>query len=146
VYYQPSKARLRPFARGRELLDILAQRGFVVVLATSAPEDELKALRATLQVEEAIAVVTSAADVGTAKPAPDIVEVALERAGTSAVDAVMIGDTVWDVEAAARAGVSCIGLLSGGISEGELRGAGAIAVYADVTGLLDDLAGSPLAG
>ena len=145
-HYEGNRARLRPFARGRELLDVLARRALTVVLATSAPEGELKALRATLAIEDAIDVVTSAADVVTAKPAPDIVEVALDRAGTSPVDAIMVGDTVWDVEAAKRAGVDCIGVRSGGVSEDELRTAGAIAVYDDVADLLDHLESSPLAG
>ena len=145
-HYEGNRARLRPFARGRELLDVLARRALTVVLATSAPEGELKALRATLAIEDAIDVVTSAADVVTAKPAPDIVEVALDRAGTSPGDAIMVGDTVWDVEAAKRAGVDCIGVRSGGVSEDELRTAGAIAVYDDVADLLDHLESSPLAG
>jgi HAD superfamily hydrolase (TIGR01549 family) len=146
THYERDKSRLRPFARGRELLDVLARRDLTVVLATSAPESELQVLRATLAIENAIDVVTSAADVGTAKPAPDIVEVALARAGTPAGDAIMVGDTVWDVEAAKRAGVDCIGVRSGGVSEDELRTAGAIAVYDDVADLLDHLGSSPLAG
>lgn len=144
-HYLPMAPRLRPFPGGPELLRELTKRGLVVVLATSAPEDELKALRSTLQVEDAIDVVTSAEDVDTAKPAPDIVQVALERAATAPADAVMIGDTVWDVKAAERAGVSCIGLRSGGISSNELRTAGAVAVYSDVSELLDNLERSPLA-
>jgi phosphoglycolate phosphatase-like HAD superfamily hydrolase len=143
-HYLPLAPRLRAFSGGPELLRELAKRGLVVVLATSAPESELKALRSAMQVEDAIDVVTSADDVDTAKPAPEIVEVALERSAVEAADAVMIGDTVWDVKAAKRAGVSCIGLLSGGISEDELRTAGAAAVYSDVSDLLDHLDQSPL--
>jgi HAD superfamily hydrolase (TIGR01509 family) len=143
-HYLPMASRLRPFPGGRELLRELTKRGLVVVLATSAPEAELKSLRSTLQVEDAIDIVTSAEDVDTAKPAPDIVQVALERAATAPADAVMIGDTVWDVKAAERAGVACIGLLSGGISANELRTAGAAAVYFDVSELLDNLERSPL--
>ncbi|WP_349897837.1 HAD family hydrolase [Parafrigoribacterium soli] len=146
THYGRNRSRLRPFARTRELLGVLAERGVKVVLATSAPEDELESLRATLRIENAIDVVTSSGDVGTAKPAPDIVEVALARAGTSAADAVMVGDTVWDVEAAKRAGVACVGVRSGGVSEAELRAAGAVAVYDDVAHLVDNLESSPLAG
>ena len=71
-------------------------------------------------------------------------QVALDRAGVDAADAVMIGDAVWDVESAERAGVRCIGVLSGGFGAGELRDAGAIAVYDDVAALLEGLDGSPL--
>jgi HAD superfamily hydrolase (TIGR01509 family) len=136
--------RLRAFDGARELVAELASRGLTVVLATSAPEDELKNLRAVLDVEDSIAVVTSANDVETAKPAPDIVEVALERADVAPDAAIMVGDSVWDVKAAARAGVRCVGVLSGGISEAELRDAGAVAVYPDVAALLAGLDASPL--
>ena len=136
AHYASTKDRLRPFDGARELLRELASRSVTVVLATSAPETELKALRSVLEVDDAVDVVTSSEDVGTAKPAPDIVQVALARAGVGPGDAVMIGDSVWDVEAAGRAGVACIGVLSGGISVAELRDAGAAAVYSDVADLL----------
>jgi phosphoglycolate phosphatase-like HAD superfamily hydrolase len=89
--------------------------------------------------------VTSAADVGEAKPAPDVVQVALERAGVDAEHAVMVGDTVWDIEAAARAGVRCVALRSGGTGGAELSEAGAIAVYDDPADLLAHFETSPLA-
>jgi len=143
-HYGSLASRLRPFAGGPELLRELTSRGVVVVLATSAPQKELEALRSTLQVEDAVDVVTSAEDVDTAKPAPDIVQVALKRAQTAADESVMIGDSVWDVKAAGRAGVQCIGLLSGGISRAELLAAGAIAVYSGTAELLDRLDDSPL--
>jgi HAD superfamily hydrolase (TIGR01509 family) len=144
-YYDKIAPRLRAFAGARELLAELDSRGKTVVLATSAPENELKNLRRVLDVEDSIAVVTSAEDVETAKPAPDIVDVALDRAGADAADAIMIGDTIWDVKAAAEAKVRCIGVESGGVSRAELLDAGAIAVYADVADLLEHLDDSPLA-
>jgi phosphoglycolate phosphatase-like HAD superfamily hydrolase len=73
--------------------------------------------------------VTSSEDVDTAKPDPDIVSVALERAGVDAAHAVFVGDTVWDVEACKRAGVPTIGVLSGGVTRDELETAGAQAVF-----------------
>ncbi|WP_213815004.1 HAD family hydrolase [Glaciihabitans sp. dw_435] len=145
IYYMQASQRLRAFDGARELLTELARRGVTVVLATSAPEEELALLRQTLDVEESIARVTSADDVETAKPDPDIVTVALERAQAQSQHAFFIGDTVWDVAASARAGVACIGVRSGGISEAELREAGAVAVYADVADLLAQLDASPLA-
>jgi HAD superfamily hydrolase (TIGR01509 family) len=143
-HYLSQGLALRCFHRARDLLRELADRGVTVVLATSAPPAELEALRTTLDVDDAVDVVTSSGDVGTAKPAPDIIHVALARAGGSSDDAVMVGDTVWDVRAAARAGVACIGLLSGGISAEELLDAGAAAVYSDVADLLERLDESPL--
>jgi HAD superfamily hydrolase (TIGR01509 family) len=144
TFYSELTHRLRPFANARELVGELARRGKTVVLATSAPEGELKNLREVLDIEDSIEVVTSSNDVETAKPAPDIVQVALERADVAASDALMIGDSVWDVEAAGHAGVRCIGVLAGGVSEAELRDAGAIAVYTDVAALLRELDGSPI--
>jgi len=144
-HYNALQPRLRSFARARELLAELAGRGIAVVLATSAPEQELAALRETLKVEGSIIGATSADDVETAKPEPDVVHRALEKAGSDAASTYFVGDTVWDVAASGRAGVPCIGVLSGGVSESELRDAGAIAVYEDVADLLENLNTSPLA-
>lgn len=145
-YYRMLQPRLRPFTCARELLAELADRGITVVLATSAPEDELAALRETLEVEGSIVGATSADDVETAKPEPEVVRRALEKAGSEADSTYFVGDTVWDVIASARAGVACIGVLSGGVSEAELRDAGAVAVYEDVADLLGHLDDSPIAG
>jgi phosphoglycolate phosphatase-like HAD superfamily hydrolase len=82
--------------------------------------------------------------VETAKPEPDVVHVALQKAGVEAGEALFVGDTVWDAEAAKRAGVDMIGVLSGGISDRELRDAGAIAVFEDVADLLANLDDSPI--
>jgi HAD superfamily hydrolase (TIGR01549 family) len=143
-HYEATGDRLRSFGRSQDLLRTLAERGYEVVLATSAPASELEMLRRTLDVEDAIAKITSAEDVTTAKPAPDIVQVALQKAGVAPDEAIFVGDTVWDVEAAAQAGVATIGFRSGGVSEGELRDAGAVAVYDDAAHLLAELDSSPL--
>ena len=142
--YEAAGDRLRSFGKAQDLLRTLAERGYEVVLATSAPPNELEMLRSVLDVEDAIATLTSAADVKSAKPDPDIVQVALEKAGVEPGEAIFVGDTVWDVEAAGRAGVATIGFRSGGVSEGELRDAGAIAVYDDAAHLLAELDSSPL--
>jgi HAD superfamily hydrolase (TIGR01509 family) len=144
-FYLRSAELLRPFDHARELVTAVADHGVKVVLATSATPDELDRLRATLDLDDAIAEITSSKDVEKAKPEPEIVEVALERAGVSADRAVFIGDAVWDVVAAKKIGVPTIGLLSGGVSEAELRDAGAIAVYDDAASLLRELDGSALA-
>ena len=145
-YYRELADRLRPFDGARQLLSTLAARGVVVVLATSAPEDELAVLRRVMEVDDHVAHMTSSADVGTAKPEPDLIEVALEKVGAEADDAILVGDTIYDVIAASRAGVRTIGLLSGGVSGAELLGAGAVAVYDDAAALLAELEASPLAG
>ena len=145
-FYQENSSLLTPLPGARDLLRWVAARGLQVVLATSAPEDELAVLRGVLDCEEVIAAVTSSEDVDTAKPKPDIVAVALERAGVTADDAVFVGDAVWDCEAARRAGVPSIGVLSGGVSRAELLEAGASAVFDDAGDLLTNLDSTPIAG
>jgi len=144
-HYLASAGSLRAFAGASDLVSAVAALGLQVVLATSAPEDELELLRSVLGIDDTVAVVTSAADVDQAKPAPDIVQVALERAGVEPADAIMIGDSVWDVRGAAHAGVPSIGLLSGGTGRLELLEAGALAVYDDAGDLLAHLDESPVA-
>lgn len=144
-YYRDLAPRLRPFDGAQDLLGALARRGTTVVLATSAPEDELALLRKALDADDAITAATNADDVGVAKPDPSIVHVALERAGVDAAEAMFVGDTVWDCIAASRAGVRTIGLLCGGSSSAELRSAGAIAVYDNPAALLGEIHLSPLA-
>ena len=138
-FYEQSASMLATLPGARDLVRAVADRGLQVVLATSAPEDELSMLRKVLDCEGVIAAVTSSQDVETAKPKPDIVEVALERASVTAENAVFVGDAVWDCEAAARAKVTSIGLLSGGTSRAELLEAGASAVFEDAGDLLGKL-------
>jgi phosphoglycolate phosphatase-like HAD superfamily hydrolase len=86
----------------------------------------------------------NADDVDTAKPAPDLVEQALAKAGVPAGRAVFVGDTPWDVEAAHRSGVRCVGVLTGGVSRAELLEAGADEVYQDPAELAARLDASAL--
>lgn len=135
-YYRDTAGLLAPLPGARELLHWISALGRQVVLATSAPEEELALLRRVLDCDEVITAVTSAQDVDTAKPEPDIIAVALERAGIASEHAVFVGDAVWDIEACNRAGVTAIGLLSGGVGRGELRNAGATDVFEDPADLL----------
>jgi HAD superfamily hydrolase (TIGR01509 family) len=144
TYYQRDAGRLRSFERAQDLLRELADRGLKVVLATSAPQEEFEVLRKVLEVDDAIAEFTTAEDVSTAKPAPDVVQIALKKAGVEPEHALMIGDAAWDMQAASKAGVAAIGVRTGGIGPGELRDAGAMEVYDDVAQLLSELDASPL--
>ncbi len=128
----------------RELLTAIRKRGLRIVLASSAPQQELDILLKILDVDDLIDETTTSSDVETAKPEPDVIETALERPGGDASEAIMVGDARWDVEAAARAGVDTIGVLTGGRSETELRGAGAVAVYRDLTDLRERLDASSI--
>jgi HAD superfamily hydrolase (TIGR01509 family) len=143
-HYERDAERLRAFAHAQDLLRELKDRGLKVVLATSAPANEFEHLQKTLQIDDAVAEYTTSEDVTTAKPEPDVVQVALQKADVGADEAVMVGDSVWDMEAAGRAGVRAIGVRSGGVSDAELERAGAIAVYDDVAQLLRGLDESPL--
>lgn len=143
-HYEAGADLLTALPGARGLLQRVADLGLQVVLATSAPENELAMLRTTLDCDELVSAITSSEDVEEAKPRPDIVNVALKKAGVSARQAVFIGDTVWDVEASARAGVPCIAVLSGGVGRGELEKAGAAAIFDDAQELLDNLDGSPI--
>ena len=115
-----------------------------MVLASSAGEAESGALRAALDAEDAIDDATFSGDVERGKPAPDLVQVALEKAAVPAEQAVFVGDTVWDAQTSQKAGVPCIGLRSGGIGRDELSGAGAAQIYTGPGDLLDALLGSLL--
>jgi HAD superfamily hydrolase (TIGR01509 family) len=128
-YYKETVPLLRRLPGARVLLHEVDELGLQIVLATSAPEDELAILREVLASDDLVSAVTSSADVDTAKPQPDIVQVALDRAGVDAEHAVFVGDTVWDVEACARAALPTIAVLSGGVSRAELETAGAQAVF-----------------
>ena len=143
-YYEQTANLLKPLPGARDLLHRVASLGLQVVLATSAPEDELTLLRRVLDIDEVLSAVTSSEDVETAKPEPDIVEIALQRAGVGTDEAVFVGDAVWDVEACVRAGLRCIGLLSGGFSRGKLETAGAVAIFKDAEELLHHLDDSPI--
>jgi HAD superfamily hydrolase (TIGR01509 family) len=132
-------SRQRPLRDAADLLRACKRYRLRVVLASSADDREFAALRAALHADDAIDGYTSAADVERAKPAPDLVRTALEKARVRPDDAVFVGDTVWDVQACGKAGVPCVGLQSGGISRGELLDAGAAEVYEGPADLLASL-------
>ncbi|MFI5508249.1 HAD family hydrolase [Mycobacterium sp. NPDC051804] len=144
-YYKECASLLRPLPGARGLLEAVEKLGVQVVLATSAPDDELQILRDVLECDHLVSAMTSSADVDTAKPKPDIINVALERAGVEAAHAVFVGDAVWDVEACKRAGVVTIALLSGGVSKCELEEAGAHQVFEDAIDLCQHLDDTPIA-
>ncbi|MEV6876202.1 HAD family hydrolase [Amycolatopsis sp. NPDC051128] len=145
-FYLESAELLRPFDRAPELVRVLAERGVRVVLATSAGPDELGALRRVLDVDDVVAGIVSGDDVEATKPDPEPVFAALDRAGTAPEDTIFVGDAVWDVHAATKAGVRTVSVLSGGIGAAELTDAGAVAVYDDAAALLAGLDDSVLAG
>lgn len=136
-------ASVRAQPGARDLLQRLADEGLRRVIATSASGKDLQRLLEVADVADLVEAATSADDVDSTKPAPDVVQAALRRADCDPVEAVLIGDTPWDVAAAARAGVATIGLRCGGWCEHGLRGAAAI--YDDPADLARRFDASPLA-
>ncbi|HEY3482930.1 MAG TPA: HAD family hydrolase [Streptomyces sp.] len=138
-------SRLSPLPGASDLLRACAERGWRVVLASSAKGEAAEAMIRALDADDAIAAVTTSEDVSSSKPAPDLVQQALEKAGVPADRAVFVGDAVWDAEAARKAGVRCLGILTGGWTGQELREAGVEAVYETPAELLAALDSSLLA-
>jgi HAD superfamily hydrolase (TIGR01509 family) len=130
-------SRLRPLPGAQKLLQACHDQGLRVVLASSADPGELAVLCAALDADEAIDATTSSGDVDASKPAPDLVQVALGRANADPAESLFIGDAAWDARACQKAGVACIGLLTGGSSRAELMDAGAVTVYDGPADLLE---------
>jgi HAD superfamily hydrolase (TIGR01509 family) len=143
IFKQKYLPRIKPIAGARELVLALKARGLALVAASSAKRDELTPLLAIAGADTAFNSATSSDDAEESKPDPDIVRAALKQAKARPDEAVMVGDTPYDVEAATRAGVRMIGFRSGGWSDPELKGA--VAVYEGPADLLASLDRSPLA-
>jgi HAD superfamily hydrolase (TIGR01549 family) len=132
-----------PVEGAREFVETLKERGNDVVLASSGGAEDIEHFVEVLGIGESIDALITSDDVEASKPSPDLLEAALEKIGRR--DAVMVGDTFWDVAAAERAGIPCIALLSGGFGGEELRSAGAIEVYESVAELTAKIGDSALA-
>jgi HAD superfamily hydrolase (TIGR01509 family) len=133
---------IEPLDGARGLIRDLKESGHTVVLASSAIADHVEAFLDKLEAHDLADAWTTKDDVESSKPDPDLVEAALAKAKSR--DAVMVGDTPWDVEAAHRAGIETICVVTGGYSEAELREAGAIAVYESIVELRSRLDETPL--
>ena len=135
---------VQPMEGSRELMEQLKARGHAVVLASSAKVDEVDHYLDLLDARDLADDWTTSADVESTKPEPDLVNAALERVGGASGDAVMVGDTPWDVEAAGRTSVPTLAVLTGGFAVSELEDAGAAAVFESVTELCRKLDQTPL--
>lgn len=137
-FYAKLQDRGHPLPGAKELIASLADRGYEVWFATSAKPEELEHHMKELEAEGKVAGVVSSEEVEGTKPAPDIFELALKRAGSSPEETVAVGDSVWDLEAAKEAGVRSAAVMTGGaFSRAELEEAGAYAVYEDCAELLE---------
>jgi HAD superfamily hydrolase (TIGR01509 family) len=129
-FYQELIDEVRPLEGSRELIVELKERGHTVVLASSAKQDEVEHYLGLLEARDLADDWTTSADVEATKPEPDLVNAALEKADDGM--GVMIGDSTWDIEAAKRAGIETLAVMTGGFSAAELRDAGAAEVYESV--------------
>ena len=141
--YGELMGEVEPLRGARGLIEDLKERGHAVVLASSAKEEEVDHYLDLLDARELADDWTTSADVEATKPEPDLVQAAVEKAGGG--EAVMVGDSIWDCEAAKRAGLETVAVLTGGFSEAELREAGALAVYHSIDDLRGSLDETPLA-
>jgi HAD superfamily hydrolase (TIGR01509 family) len=134
---------VRPLPNARRVIEVLKDEGHPVVLASSAKKQEIDHYLDLLDARTLADDWTSSADVKRTKPEPDLVEAAMDKAGSR--DAVMIGDSVWDVEAANRAGIPTIAVRTGGFGVDELTEAGAACVFESIGEMLESMQDTPLA-
>jgi HAD superfamily hydrolase (TIGR01509 family) len=137
--------QVTPFPRVRELVQRILNDGKQVALASSAKGDELEFYKRLAHIDDLVQKETSSDDAKRSKPYPDIFQAAMTKLpGVSAAEAIVIGDSPYDAEAANKIGISSVGVLSGGFPEEQLRAAGYIAIYDDCADLLEDYTKSPL--
>ena len=133
---------VEPFDAAKDLLAEVKRRGFRVVLASSGKKQHVEHFLDLIGGRDVAEAWTTSDDVERSKPHPDLVAVAVEK--VDGARAVMLGDSVWDIEAAKKIEVPTIGLRTGGYSISELTDAGAVSVYESLGDLLDDLDATPL--
>lgn len=142
--YEDMHDEVRALPGAAELVRGVAERGVRVVVGTSGEPQDVDVALELLGIEQVLHATVNSSEADESKPAPDIFELAIERAEVAAEDAVVVGDTIWDTKAAARCGLTSIGLLTGGHATQDLLDAGASAVYDDPADLLAHLEGSPI--
>jgi len=140
--YMAAIRTVSPLEGAVDLIELLRRRGLETVLASSAKAAEVDHYLDLLDARPRVDGWTTSADVERTKPHPDLVRAALDK--VSATRAVMVGDSPYDVEAAGRAKVPTIAVLTGGFSEAELLDAGAECVFASIPALIDEFDATPL--
>ncbi len=142
IFKQDYLPTLKPFPQVRPLMERVKAQGLKLVVASSAKDDELAPLLKIATIGDLIEQQTSSDDAAQSKPSPDIVSAALDKAHVPPTQAIVLGDTPYDVEAARKAGIDIIAVRSGGFSDADLKGA--LAIYDDTADLLGHYAESPL--
>jgi HAD superfamily hydrolase (TIGR01509 family) len=137
-FYGELQEHGHPLPGAKELISSLLERGYEVWFVTSAKDEELEHHMEELEAEGKITGVVNSSAVENSKPAPDIFELTLERAGASPDETVAVGDAIWDIESASAAGIRTVAVLTGGaFSRQELEEAGAVGVYENCAALLE---------
>jgi HAD superfamily hydrolase (TIGR01509 family) len=132
IRYGELIGEVQPFPGARQFVLDLRDAGLLVVLATSSPADEVDRMVELLDIGDVVEAITTADDVATAKPAPDVFLTALAMGGIDPRRAVVVGDSIWDVRAATAAGIGAVTVETGGFSRHELAEEGAREVYRDI--------------
>lgn len=137
IFQQDYLSQVKPFPKVRDLLLRLKEAGIRVSLASSADKEDLEIYKKIANMQDLVEESSSATDSEHSKPHPDIFEATLKKLGLPASKVLALGDTPYDAEAAGKAGISTVGVTTGGWSKPELLEAGCIEVYTDVAELLD---------
>lgn len=136
IFHRDYMPRIVPFAKAHDLLARVRQSGIRIVLATSSEEEDLAKYGELLGMEELVDEASSSADAKSSKPAPDIFAAALKKSGMRAEQAIALGDTPWDAQAAGKLNIPVIGVTCGGWKRDDLRDAGCVEVWQDPADLL----------
>ena len=137
--------RVVPFCDARRLLERMRKQDLRIAVATSSEKEDLEIYKTVLKIHDLVEEDVTASDADKSKPEPDIFLAALNSLKLKPDEALALGDTPWDVEAAAKAGVRTVAVLSGGWKREELDEAGALAVFVDVADILRNFEASPFA-
>ena len=145
LYKREYHSRIKAFPQVRELFKRIKAEGKRVALASSATKDDVATYKQIMDVEDLIDAATTTSEVESSKPEPDVFFVTLDKLGGIAPNnVIVVGDTPYDAEAAGKANLRTIGVLSGGFPEENLRQAGCIAIYQNIADLLSHYDESPL--
>jgi HAD superfamily hydrolase (TIGR01509 family) len=136
VFHRDYMPRIVSFAKARDLLMRVKKSGRRIVLATSSDKNDLAIYKRIVGMEDLVEEQATSADAQASKPEPDIFAAALKKAGADAEEAVALGDTPYDAQAAGKLGIRVIGVTCGGWKRGDLLEAGCVEVYQDPADLL----------
>ena len=136
LFHREYMDRIVPFSDARRLLERMKQEGLRIAVASSSDKGDLEAFLMLLKIHDLVEENTTADDADKSKPAPDIFQAALKRLDIQPQEAVVLGDTPWDLEAAKKAGIPAVAVTCGGWTVDDLKAAGAVEVYRDPADLL----------